>query len=138
MLVNGSLSSILFGVGLYLEVIEKVTHRLTLLLRGESNSIVTDESQPNGYFDATYHAGSVSESNSLVHKSHSLQPKGYFHATYAARSDSESNSLVDKSLGMQPNSFFHATYHHQFSIHHLKCYCWNSHLQKLLQYCDFH
>ena len=69
---------------------------------GENNALV-DESlglQPNSYFHAHYHAGSVSESISL----HSMQPKGYFHNTYFAGSDSESDSLVDKSLGMQPNT----------------------------------
>ena len=41
-------------------------------------------------------AGSDSDSDSLVDESLSMQPKGHFHATYHAGSVSESNTLVHK------------------------------------------
>ena len=51
-----------------LKISVKETHCLTR---------VTACSQTDSYFHATYHAGGVSESDSLLHKSHSLQPKDY-------------------------------------------------------------
>ena len=39
-----------------------------------------------GYFYATYSAGSVSESDLLVHKSHGLQPNSHLNVSYPAGS----------------------------------------------------
>ena len=50
------------------------------------------------YFQATYSAGSLRESDSLVDESLTQIPKDYFHATYFAGSISESDSLIDENL----------------------------------------
>ena len=54
--------------------------------------------QTNGCFHATYLAGSVSESDSVVDEGLRLMIKDYFHTTYSAGSHSESDPLVDESL----------------------------------------
>ena len=56
--------------------------------------------QPNGYFHATYSAGSVSERDTSVDESLSMQPNGYFHASYSAGSVSERDTSVDESITM--------------------------------------
>ena len=76
----------------------------SLSLLAKISRLLSTNEQPNNYFYATYHAGSVSESNSLVHKSHSLILKNYLHATYSTGSNSESNWSVDNSHYLHPNS----------------------------------
>ena len=44
----------------------------------------------------------------LVDESLSVQPNGYFHATFSAGSVSESDSLVDERLDVQPNIYLTA------------------------------